>query len=326
MKTKGYKAFLQNEKGELYTQPKDERFYFKVGETYKIDGNVEICESGFHYCDNIKDCFRFYPLLENTVICIVQGSGVIKKSKDLHMDGEKYASEKIKILKQLTEKDIIKALDNNLIIDSGGIDYSNYISNSSGVNHSRNVYLSFGIRNSSLIMRSEAVETSRYIKNSIAVRLSQHVIEGACIDYSRQVVNSDNVKDSNGIYLCQNITNSEACEVCFNVSDAYFCIKCKNAYNLLFCYDIENTANRIFNKKVSVKRFNQILGEFKVMLGDAEWEIVRENEKNLLDLEVSKDIHNEKRELINDKLLKYLKRLREFNLEIFNKIIKGAED
>ncbi|MBR2645279.1 MAG: hypothetical protein IKD54_08335 [Clostridia bacterium] len=53
---KAYKGFYKNEKGELVCNG----FVFKEGETYEHDGNVKLCNSGFHACEAPMDCFRYY--------------------------------------------------------------------------------------------------------------------------------------------------------------------------------------------------------------------------------------------------------------------------
>ena len=37
-------------------------FQYKVGETYNFDGEIELCGRGFHACENVVDCFNYYPL------------------------------------------------------------------------------------------------------------------------------------------------------------------------------------------------------------------------------------------------------------------------
>jgi len=35
-------------------------FQFKIGETYKIDGEIELCERGFHFHENPEHIFNYY--------------------------------------------------------------------------------------------------------------------------------------------------------------------------------------------------------------------------------------------------------------------------
>ena len=36
-------------------------FQYEVGRTYKADGEISICENGFHACEKASDCFDYYP-------------------------------------------------------------------------------------------------------------------------------------------------------------------------------------------------------------------------------------------------------------------------
>ena len=50
--TKAYKAFNSD------LTCKD--FQYEVGKEYHHKGKLELCESGFHACESLADCFRFY--------------------------------------------------------------------------------------------------------------------------------------------------------------------------------------------------------------------------------------------------------------------------
>ena len=39
-------------------------FQYEVGKEYHHKGKLELCESGFHACPKLVDCFRFYPFRE----------------------------------------------------------------------------------------------------------------------------------------------------------------------------------------------------------------------------------------------------------------------
>ena len=53
---KAYKGFYKDENGDLVCNG----FVFKEGETYTHDGDVKLCESGFHACEAPLDCFGYY--------------------------------------------------------------------------------------------------------------------------------------------------------------------------------------------------------------------------------------------------------------------------
>lgn len=35
-------------------------FKYKIGKTYKIKGDLEICKNAFHFCNNIFNTLRYY--------------------------------------------------------------------------------------------------------------------------------------------------------------------------------------------------------------------------------------------------------------------------
>ena len=35
-------------------------FQYEVGKTYKHDGKISLCGSGFHFCEKAVDCFNYY--------------------------------------------------------------------------------------------------------------------------------------------------------------------------------------------------------------------------------------------------------------------------
>ena len=79
-------------------------FQYEVGKEYIHDGNIKVCESGFHACENPMDVFEYYPP-NKARYCEVTGDG--KESSD--EDGKKTSFEKIKINAEIGLGGIIKA-------------------------------------------------------------------------------------------------------------------------------------------------------------------------------------------------------------------------
>ena len=85
----GYKAFNQ----DLTCRG----FQYEIGKTYSIKGLPILCQTGFHFCENIADTYRYYPMSDNTRICKIEAIGEI-----VTKDNIKYCTNKIKILEEIT--------------------------------------------------------------------------------------------------------------------------------------------------------------------------------------------------------------------------------
>jgi hypothetical protein len=78
-------------------------FQYAEGETYNMDGNIVLCKKGFHYCDKLSDVFTYYERT-NSKFALVQPLG------DIDFDSNKSVTNKLKILKVLTDKEINEIL------------------------------------------------------------------------------------------------------------------------------------------------------------------------------------------------------------------------
>ncbi len=85
---KGYKAFDSN------LTCRD--FQYEIGKTYEYEGEIRPCESGFHFCKDIANCYNYYTMDETTRICEVEAIGNIKTD-----DNVKYCTDKIIILSEI---------------------------------------------------------------------------------------------------------------------------------------------------------------------------------------------------------------------------------
>ena len=95
----GYKGFEVNDKGELYCR----NMVFHVGEIAGVNGGLEICKNGIHFCWNINDVNDHYTLKDH-VICEVEPLGDIVASDD----GKKCCTNLIKIVKMLTAEEVLR--------------------------------------------------------------------------------------------------------------------------------------------------------------------------------------------------------------------------
>lgn len=90
---KAYKAHRHNFKCR--------HFQYEVGGTYSIDGNPQICVSGFHACENPIDVIRYYPNIINDRYSEVELSGKII------IDDNKLCASSIKINRELSLEELI---------------------------------------------------------------------------------------------------------------------------------------------------------------------------------------------------------------------------
>ena len=79
-------------------------YQFEEGKTYEHEGDVRLCESGFHACEYPMDCLRYYEPCES-VYHEVELDGVSDERKE----DTKVVGKKIRIGARMSVKDIVKA-------------------------------------------------------------------------------------------------------------------------------------------------------------------------------------------------------------------------
>lgn len=79
-------------------------FQYKVGETFKHDGAVKACESGFHACEYPLDVFGYYPPAGNRFAVVEQSSELSRHDGD-----SKVASKSISIMAEISIAGLVKA-------------------------------------------------------------------------------------------------------------------------------------------------------------------------------------------------------------------------
>ena len=82
-------------------------YQYEVGKEYEMDGNIELCERGFHACESPLEVLDYYFLTDDCKMsrfCEVEQSGKIAQENN----STKVASSKIKIKAELKFADLIK--------------------------------------------------------------------------------------------------------------------------------------------------------------------------------------------------------------------------
>lgn len=112
-------------------------FQYEIGKTYEIEGPLQICSNGFHFCEKLEDCFSYYSIYDSrgkrSRVCQVRAYGKIQKH------GDKWATSKIEIVKEI--------LDNRGCYNTGA--WNSGVSNNGTLNIGRcnNGYLNKGASN-----------------------------------------------------------------------------------------------------------------------------------------------------------------------------------
>ena len=76
-------------------------FQYEVGKEYHINGDVEMCENGFHACKDLMDVFNYYSM-SNSRFAIVKMWG------DVLYGDDKICASNIEIVEELSLKDIVE--------------------------------------------------------------------------------------------------------------------------------------------------------------------------------------------------------------------------
>ena len=93
-------------------------FQYEVGKEYSLKDKLQICETGFHFCENPFDCLWYYDNIKgNKRLFLVEALG------EVITDDDKSVTNKIKIIEEI--KDIEKFFEENM--DNFEVDL-NYIS------------------------------------------------------------------------------------------------------------------------------------------------------------------------------------------------------
>ena len=82
-------------------------FQYEIGKEYILDGVLQICKNGFHFCKNPFDCLKYYNNIKGDKrLFLVEVTG------DVITEGDKSVTNKIKIIKEI--HNIEKFFDENV--------------------------------------------------------------------------------------------------------------------------------------------------------------------------------------------------------------------
>ena len=78
-------------------------FQFGIGKTYTHEGDISLCNAGFHACKQVAYCFDYYSFDPNNKVAEVELLG-----KVIGEDDNKQVTDKIKIVRELTWDEMLQ--------------------------------------------------------------------------------------------------------------------------------------------------------------------------------------------------------------------------
>ena len=82
-------------------------FQYKVGKTFEEDVTPKCCNSGFHFCKELKDCFNYYLFDPNNKVAKVIALGEI----DEESADSKCCTNKIQIVEEISWEDVLRMVN-----------------------------------------------------------------------------------------------------------------------------------------------------------------------------------------------------------------------
>jgi len=158
-------------------------FQYEEGKEFKHDGEIKICEQGFHFCENPLDVLNYYSLTDS-IFAEVESLGEIQKEKENNADS-KIVNNHIKIVKKLALSDFINAGVAYLLTICKSGDSSK---NASSGDSSQNASSGYNSKNASSGDYSKNASSGDYSKNASSGDSSQNASSG---NYSKNASSGD---------------------------------------------------------------------------------------------------------------------------------------
>jgi hypothetical protein len=76
-------------------------FQYEIGKTYEENVKPSVCNWGFHFCKQAKDCFNYYTFDPNNKVAEVIALGEVAE------DGDKCCTNKIQIVREITWEEVL---------------------------------------------------------------------------------------------------------------------------------------------------------------------------------------------------------------------------
>ena len=76
-------------------------FQYEVGKTFEHDGNIELCGSGFHFCQRASDCFNYYDFNSSNKVAEIEALDLVET------EGNKSVTNKIHIVREIPWQELL---------------------------------------------------------------------------------------------------------------------------------------------------------------------------------------------------------------------------
>ena len=76
-------------------------FQYEVGKTFEHDGNIELCGSGFHFCQRASDCFNYYDFNSSNKVAEIEALDLVET------EDNKSVTNKIHIIREIPWQELL---------------------------------------------------------------------------------------------------------------------------------------------------------------------------------------------------------------------------
>lgn len=80
-------------------------FKYEVGKTYKHKGSIGLCEAGFHFCSQLKNCFNYYSFNPDNKVAEIVASG------EVIVGDNKSVTNTIKIVREISWSEVLEMVN-----------------------------------------------------------------------------------------------------------------------------------------------------------------------------------------------------------------------
>ncbi|MNW40411.1 Pentapeptide repeats (8 copies) [compost metagenome] len=80
-------------------------FQYALGGTYTHEGQMELCGSGFHFCEKLENCFNYYDFNVDNKVAEVEAFGEVESGND------KSVTNKIRVVRELTWHEVLELVN-----------------------------------------------------------------------------------------------------------------------------------------------------------------------------------------------------------------------